>query len=141
VAALIEDLAHWPALPVGPLQEVGEVEAPRMFGLTHLPVLPGALALQILAEPPHLVGHRFIGRRPRQESPHPPDAVRRRVLLHQARFEDELAELLQRRLEFSHDSAPSCLATATSMPFDSWCRNLSGPGHNYGGIRPAMHPR
>jgi hypothetical protein len=43
-------------LPIGPLEEVDEVDAQGMFGLPDLPVFPLALAFQGLAECAHLIG-------------------------------------------------------------------------------------
>ena len=50
------------ARPVGPLQEIDEIDPQRLSGLAHLPVLPHAGALQVLPEPTDLVGHGRIGR-------------------------------------------------------------------------------
>src|SRR5206468_8899614 len=72
-AAFVDDAAHRPSVPVSALQEVDEVDPQRMLGLAHLPVLPDALAFQVLAEAADLVGDGFVRRRPRQEPANPPD--------------------------------------------------------------------
>ena len=43
-------------------------------------------------------------------------AVRRRVLLDEPRLEEELAELLQRRLELAHGQTTSVASWATDVP-------------------------
>ena len=100
-ALLVHDGTARPPKPVCSLEEVDEVDAERLFGLAHLPILTTA-ALQFLAEPTHLVGQWLVRRGPCEEPEYPAHAVRRRFLCHQLRLEDKLSKLLQRRLQLSH---------------------------------------
>src|SRR5262245_61789679 len=77
-----------------------------VLGLLDLPVRVGAPLFELFAEPPDLVGERLTGCRPGEEAPDPANAVRRRLLCDQLSLEQKLAELLQRRLELTHDSCP-----------------------------------
>ena len=50
-------------MPVCSLEEVDEIDAERVFSLTHLPILTVTAALQLLAEQAHLVRQRLFRRR------------------------------------------------------------------------------
>jgi len=113
-ALLVDDGTHGLPMPVRPLEEVHEVDAQCLLRLTYLPFLTPP-ALELLAEQAHLVGQRPVRGRACQELPHPAHAVGRRPLLHQARPQDELAELLQRRLRLPH-GPPLPGAQAWEMP-------------------------
>ena len=63
----VHDGAARPPMPVGSLEEVDEVNAERLFGLAHLPLLTLTAALQCFAEPAHLVRQRVVRRRAREE--------------------------------------------------------------------------
>jgi len=116
VAALIDNRARRFALPVGPLEEVDKVDADEgVFGLPNLPVGTSAVPLELLAESAYPVGHRLVRRRVSQESANPADAVRRGLLLDEARLQEELAEPLQRCFELAHGHT-SVAAMATDVP-------------------------
>ena len=74
------------------------VDAERLLGLTHLPILT-ATPLQFFAESANLIRQRLVRRRAREEPAYPADAVRCRLLFYELCLQDELAKLLQRRLE------------------------------------------
>jgi hypothetical protein len=112
---LIHDGTGGLPLPVCSLEEVDEVDPEGLFGLAHLPLLTCTLAFQLLAKPAHLVRQGLVCGRPSEELAHPADAVRRRARLHQLRFQNELAKLLQRRFQLTHDS-PRWRPVATVMP-------------------------
>jgi hypothetical protein len=90
---LVDDGAGQCALPVGSFEKVDEVDAEGVFRLPDLPLLPTALALEVLTESADLVGHGLVGCRACQEATDPADAVRRRLLLDEPRLQEKLAEL------------------------------------------------
>ena len=114
VAVLVDDRTGGRAMPVGALEEVDKVDAEGLFGLADLPLLT-PIPFEVLAESAYLVRHGLVRRRPCQESADPPHAVRSGLVLDQLGFQDELAKLLQRRLELPHGAPPSPVP-ATSMP-------------------------
>jgi hypothetical protein len=114
VAAFVDGRTLRCAMPIGPLEEVNEVDAEGVFGLAHLPVFT-AVALQFLAESAYLVSQGLVRGGSCQESADPAYAVRCRVLLDQLGLEDELAKLLQRRFELPHERTPLA-RRATDVP-------------------------
>jgi hypothetical protein len=91
---IIQHGAGWLPMPLGPVQEVDEVDPQRLLGLANLPVLASPAALQSLAEPAHLVRQRLVGRRAGQELPHPAHEIRPGLLAHQLRSQQVLPEPL-----------------------------------------------
>jgi hypothetical protein len=89
-------------MPLRALEEVDEVDAERLICLPQLPVFSAAVPFQFLAEPSHLIGEGLIGGRSRQKPSYPAHEVRRRRRAYQLGLEQELAELLQGRLELTH---------------------------------------
>ena len=67
----------------------------------HLPIL-ATLLLEFFAEAAHLVRYWLADGRTAKEVANGPDAVWRGALFHESGFEQEFAELLERRLEFAH---------------------------------------
>jgi len=98
---LVDDGIRGLPVPVRPLEEVDEVDAEGLLRLAYLPFLTTA-ARELLAEETDLVGQGPVRGRACQELAHPAHAVGRRPVLHQARPQDELAKLLQRRLHLPH---------------------------------------
>ncbi len=98
----IDDGADRPPMPIRSLEEIDEVDAERLVCLTHLPVLGPAVAFQVLAEPSHLIRQWLVRRRAGQEPPHPAHDVGSRRRSCQLGLEQELAKLLQSRLELAH---------------------------------------
>jgi hypothetical protein len=107
----------WPAGgAVRTLQEVHEVDPYRLFGLADLPVLPAAAALELFSEEARLVGQRAVRRGAHEKPPDPANAMRSCLLLDQRRLQQELPELLQRRLQLLHDVSPRGQAAKPKLP-------------------------
>lgn len=101
VTPFVDNGARRLLLPVGALQEVNEVDAQRVVGLTDLPFRPSTFALELFAEWAYLVGEWFVRSRTCQKSADPADAVRRGLLLDEPSRQDELTELLKRDFELT----------------------------------------
>ena len=56
----VDDGVGWLSMPVGSLEEVDEVDSERLIGLTYLPILGRAVALQFFAEPAHLIDEWLV---------------------------------------------------------------------------------
>ena len=100
--------------------------------------------LQVLTEAPDLVRQGFVRSLPHQESTHPAHAMRRRLLSYQPRPEQELAELLERRLDLTH-GPPGPTSASIGMPSPRshgkslTSSRLSGPRHQYPPPGPVSH--
>jgi len=90
----IDDGGLRASVPVGSLEEVDEIDPERVLRLLYLPVLIRAGPFELLTEPSHPVGERFVRGRSGEEAADPTHAARR-CLLHQLRLEQEVTELLQ----------------------------------------------
>jgi hypothetical protein len=62
VTPFVDDGAQRLRLPVAALEEVNEIDAQRVFGLTDLPVRPSVFALEGLAKCAYLVDQRLVGK-------------------------------------------------------------------------------
>ena len=113
VSPLVDDGARWLRLPVGPLEEVDEVDPQGVFGLTNLPVRPSTFALEGLAKCAYLVGQWLVRSGTCQETADPANAVGCSVLLDEPSRQNELAKLLERSLELTHRPIAR---EATAMP-------------------------
>jgi hypothetical protein len=114
VPLLIQASGDRLALPVGALEEVHEVDSYCLFGLPNLPIRTPSVALELFTEPSGAVRKRLIRGGTLEKPPNPTNAMWRRLLLHQSRPQQELAELLQRALPFPHDVSRFAESTAPS---------------------------
>ncbi len=91
-----------------------------------------------------LVRQGFVRSLPHQESTHPAHAMRRRLLSYKPRPEQELAELLERRLDLTH-GPPGPTSASIGMPSPRshgkslTSSRLSGPRHQYPPPGPVSH--
>ena len=59
----VDHRARRAAVPLGTAEEIDEVEAERLVGLTDLPILEASLTFEALSELTHPIDERLIGRR------------------------------------------------------------------------------
>jgi hypothetical protein len=99
----IDDRTGRPPLPVRSFEKIDEVDAERLFGLAHLPILK-RVALQSFAESSYLIRQGFVRGGAREEAPYPTNGVGRGGRSYLLGREQEFAELLQGRFELTHGS-------------------------------------
>ncbi len=141
LAEFIDQRVLRPVVPVCSMEEVHEVDTKGLFSLAHLPVLAAAVPLQFVAEVARLVHERLLRGGARQEPADPAHEVRRGPLSGQLGLEQELPELLQRRLQFAHSPAVPRGSNPCATPGVGVVTQCGARAYGHDGISRLRDPR